>query len=206
MQNFDFFQVGITSWLSQGIFAVSGQSKNVASRVGQVAARQAARARARVSETASALLIGASICAVAPAEAIVDPGASAYSVSVDPARAAKQSLLDAVEKISALGDDWLGQPTVPPSRQAVSAAMQVIPALPAITAEASAGVDGDGNVFFKFQQDAKFAYLTIEPTTMHLLLMAPGKANRYFDDFNFKRGQLPGKIRAALESEMIGEC
>lgn len=200
MSTFDFDGSGIRSWINRGMVMLaapniptSEEKKPVTSFVSS----------ARTKSLIVALIFGTNFCAIAQTVSLPNQNASACSHVPEPSYLMKKALLESLSKIASLGDNWQGQDAHVPSRQAVTAAEQIVPTLPNIIADASAGVDGDGNVYFKLQKGEKFAYLTVEPTTMHLLVIAPGEKNVYLDDVKFQPRELPSKIRRTLEQKLV---
>ena len=110
----------------------------------------------------------------------------------------KQQLSDALHAIRKSGADWNGESIVAPAERAIVAAERILPQLPPIVAEASAGVDGDGNIYFRMKKEQKLAYLTIEPKLMHLLVMETGQPNVYVDDAQFSGKVLPPRVKELL--------
>ncbi len=113
----------------------------------------------------------------------------------------KQSLADALHQLRRTGADWNGAKLSEPDSKALVAAEKILPQLPNFVAEASAGVDGDGNVYFRLRQGPKLAYLTVAPRTMYLLVMQSGKESIYIDDEPFKK-LLPARIKRILEDNL----
>src|SRR5258708_25543173 len=107
----------------------------------------------------------------------------------------RQMLADSVQKLKAIKGDWTGYSTPAPLEKSLKAAEHILPQLPNVLADAQAGVDGDGHVYFRLRQGDKVAYLTIEPRLMHLFYSEPGKENIYVDDEQFKGKILPARIR-----------
>lgn len=200
MRTFDFDESGIRSWLNHGM--VTLPPPNAPTVLKQQAISCIGTVRTGILFIA--LTMGINISALAQTVNLPNQSASVCSHAPEPGYLTKKALLESLKSIASLGDNWQGQDTPAPSRQAVTAAEQIVPALPNIIADVSAGVDGDGNVFFKLQKGDKLAYLTIESATMHLLVMAPGRKNLYIDDVKFQPRQLPSKIRQSLEQEMAG--
>lgn len=121
------------------------------------------------------------------------PPAAAYT---------KQSLSDALYAIRRAGADWNGTALTEPVSKSVIAAETILKQLPNFVADATAGVDGDGNVYFRLKQGERIAYLTIEPKLIHLLIVEPGRPNVYIDDEQFKGKVLPARIRDVLTEKM----
>lgn len=199
MSTFDFGGSGIRSWLNQGMVVLSSPNAPAPLKVNRVATFVSS---ARTRSVIFALMIGTNFCAVAQTVNLPNQNAFACSHVPEPSYLTKRTLLESLNSIASLGNNWQGQEAPAPSRRAVTAAQQIVPSLPNIIADASVGVDGDGNVYFKLRNGEKLAYLTVEPSTMHLLVMAPGQKNVYLDDVNFRPRELPSKIRRTIEQEM----
>lgn len=110
----------------------------------------------------------------------------------------KQSLSDAIKEIRKLSDDWNGHNAPPPAQRSIAAAERLVQELPDVVARAHAGINSEGNVYFRLAKGGKTVYLTIEPDLIHLLYMEPGKDNVYIDDEQFRGKKLPAAIRRAL--------
>ena len=198
---FNFTNYGISSWLNKGMVFLGSQAD-------EAALKRKASTRS-VGHVASngvvlAVMLGLNISSLAYAAPIPIQVESARSFVPEQASLTKQALLDSVMKIASLGDNWNGQGAIAPLKQTVSAAKQIIPVLPNISAKASAGIDGDGNIYLKLEKDNKTAYLTIEPSSMHLLVNTVGEQNLYIDDVKFSPGKLPAKVKQVLETQMAG--
>jgi hypothetical protein len=204
MNNFDFSRTSIRSWLNQGLVSLGDQSEQSAQQSKKPSSsRLAGNGGSGLKVAAGALLIGMSVFAFANAETAISPGLSAYSIPINQDAIARRALMESVKTIESLGDDWDGNYHHAAKSQAVTAAEKIIQALPRMDADASAGLNEEGNIFFKFQLGAKYAYLTIEPSMMHLLMIVPGKPNVYVDNVKFNPGQVPNKIKTALERELV---
>lgn len=203
MEVLSFEGLSIRSWLSHGMIIAGGSDRSAE----EVKARKPSK-----TEAASRTRTGALVALVAAATV----GASfpnflewrgqtavAYPATGRSLNLIQNALSGALKSITSLGDDWQGTNSVRPTHQSIKAAEYLIPTLPAISAKAGAGVDGDGNVYLKFEKGEKLAYLTVEPAILHLLVMRP-QGNLYIDDVRFEPGKLPSKILKALEQEMVG--
>ena len=200
---FNFTNFGISSWLNKGMVLLRIQADGAALKK---KSRARAAGKGSLNGVVFTVMLGltqniSSLAYAAPTPIQVD---TARSFVPEQASLTKQALLNSVRRIASLGDNWNGQGAIAPLKQAVSAAEQIIPALPHISAKASAGIDGDGNVYLKLEKDNKIAYLTVEPAFMHLIVMADGKKNLYIDNEKFNPGKLPPKVREALETQMAG--
>lgn len=204
MTTFDFSGSGVRSWLYQGMVTLKSPITTNSLKKKQATSNIVPNRKAQTSGLFSAFVMGISICT--SVQAVNLPNLSAYVCSHVPELSSltKQALLESLKSVALLGDNSNEDDVLTPSRQAIVAAEQIVPSLPNLNADASAGVDGDGNVFLKLQKGEKIAFLTIEPTTMHLLVMSSGAKNLYIDDVKFKPRQLPPKIRLMLEQEMVG--
>jgi hypothetical protein len=109
-----------------------------------------------------------------------------------------------LENIASFTESWQREGDSPPSRQAITAAKQLVHSLPDSIADVSVGINGDGNAYFKLRNGEKLAYLTVEPAIMHLLVMTPEEKNVYLDDVRFHPRVLPSKILRTLEQKMAG--
>ena len=193
MNEFELFQTyDVASWQASGVI------KPVA--VSVAASRRRRRAKDHlVSVVASTMLclsvIGYNLPVNAPAIATFDWPAKPTAALT------KQSLADALKALKRLGPDWNGHSAPAPAQASLSAAERLVPELPDVVAEARAGVDDEGNVYFRLAQGDKVAYLTVEPELLHLVCMTPGKDNYYVDDEQFRK-KLPATIRKALTTTL----
>lgn len=207
MSVFDFIGAGIGSWLSQGM-VVTKDSKDSPTikkprKTSPFVSSNSSASSTRT--TMSIILLVSGISASAITAAVELPSHNVVCSHIPEAGyLTKNALWGTLRQIASLGDDWQGQEGQAPLRKSVAAAEQLVPSLPGTITNASAGVDGDGNVFFKLQKDDKLAYLTVEPAMMHLLVMVPGEKNLYLDDVKFRPGQFPSKILRALTDKMVG--
>jgi hypothetical protein len=208
MNTFDFNRSSIRSWLTQGMvtFTSSDATSSSKKKPASSSKKKPAPSSVRTVLVSNfvALMLGVSIGASAETVSLPNQVATACSHVPDPSYLRKKALLESLQSIASLGDNWQREDTTAPSRQAVTAAMQIVDALPNTITDVSVGVDGDGNVYFKLRNGEKHAYLTVEPSTMHLLVMAPDQKNLYFDDVKFRPRELPSKIRQTLEQMMAG--
>lgn len=204
MNLFDFCDSGIRSWFSDGMVMYSSPDTVTTKKPVKKNKTTSYFGSAATKTLAIVVLIGGSMSASAQTTNLTSPSACVYTHIPAPGELEKNALLSSLKSIESLVDNWQGYGAPAPSKQAVAAAKQIVPSLPNITAGASAGVDGDGNVYFKLQKGEKLAYLTVEPSIMHLLVMVPGGKNIYIDDAKFNPRELPSKIRQALEHEMVG--
>lgn len=131
-----------------------------------------------------------------PAQAVVmwPTGPTAESV--------KESLRDSLRALKSLRQGWGGHEIAAPVRESLMAAERILPQLPNFFVSAKAGVDGDGNVYFRLSKGSKVAYLTVEPKLLHLLCTEPGKTNIYIDDQKFKGNTLPPRIIRVLTENL----
>ena len=211
MSTFDFDVSGIRSWLSQGMVTLASSIAPTSLKKQKPSSKKPQRgtlaATSSVGKIQTAglfvvLMTGINACPLARAVELPNLSASFSSHIPDASYLTKKSLLESLKNIAALGDDWREHGAAP-SRQAVIAAEQMVPALPNNISNASVGVDGDGHVYFKLQNGEKLAYLTVESSVMHLLVMAPGEKNVYLDDIKFHPKELPSKVRRTLEQKMV---
>jgi hypothetical protein len=114
----------------------------------------------------------------------------------------KQLLADSLHAIRRTSDDWNGIELTKPAPKSMAAAQTILQQLPDIFADASAGVDGDGNIYFTMKQGEKIAFLTVAPPSMHLLYMEPGHPNLYIDNEQFKGKVLPARIKSVLDEKL----
>ena len=113
----------------------------------------------------------------------------------------KQRLLDALEKIGELDHIPLGDQTrVKVSVESVKAAAHIVRELPNRFHAGKLGVDEDGNVYVRLEDEGVVAFLTVEPHSLHLLCMRPDADNTYIDNVPFGGKRLPGRIRQALKT------
>lgn len=214
MRQFDFSCFRIGSWLQNGMVTApkpaqgfgeqkrSKEEKLPKHKAGTPELDEDQRPSVIRSATlVAALVIGANFGGLA--HAVTAPNQVAVALPGKTDRT-KDALRASLRNIEVAHQDWEGYEVPIPSRQSLTAAKQVIEKLPTMVADASAGVDSDGNVFLKLQRGEKVAYLTIEPSVMHLLLMAPNGNNVYFDDVRFQPRHVPPKISAALLRELAG--
>lgn len=158
-----------------------------------------------VTGTMSLLAAGAAIVA---GSLFVDPAAtSGTTVIATPhelhaSPSLGQRLADALQAIRRTGDDWNGSELTKPAPKSVAAAEAILAQLPEYFTEASAGVDGDGNIYFRMKQGEKLALVTIAPPTMHVVYIEPGQPNVYIDDEHFKGKVLPVRIKRLLNEKM----
>ncbi len=185
-------------------FDPHGLLKSAAVRAAEAGRKVAARTR-RAAKTgliiAATSLIGLNVAA--RASTIDVPTQLSLSWPAAPtAQYTKQQLADALHELRRHGDDWNGTEITKPVAKAMAAAETILPQLPDIFADATAGIDGDGGVYFRMKQGEKLAFLTVSPPSMHLLYMEPGQPNLYIDDEQFKGKVLPARIRRALDEKL----
>jgi hypothetical protein len=113
----------------------------------------------------------------------------------------KQSLIEALRAVKSLNADWNGHAAPAAAQASVAAAERLLLELPDVVADVRAGIDDDGNVYFRLAQGEKVAYLTVEPDVLHLVCMTPNKGNVYVDDEHFRK-KLPATIRKALTTTL----
>ena len=185
-------------------FDVQGLLKSATKRAAEVGRKTGTRARRAVRTgllIAASSLIGfnTAVHAVAPEV----PTQMTLHWPADPtAQYTKQQLADALHAIRRTADDWTGTQYTRPTPKAMAAAQTILQQLPDFFADASAGVDGDGNVYFRMKQGDKLAFLTVAPPSMHLLYMEPGQPNLYIDDEHFKGKILPARIKHVLDDKL----
>ncbi len=191
MNEFELFQTyDVTSWQASGVIKP----------IPAVATRRQRRVKDFFVDVATSTMLCLSIVGYnlpvdTPAAATLDwPTRSTAALT-------KQSLTDALKAIKRLGPDWNGYVAPAPTQASLTAAERLIPELPDVTADARAGVDSDGNVYFRLAQGERVAYLTIEPERLHLVCMTPDKGSYYVDDEQFRK-KLPANIRRALATTL----
>jgi len=111
----------------------------------------------------------------------------------------RQYLEQSLKGIRQLKANWAGLDTPAPIERSISAAHYILPQLPELKGDATAGVDSDGNVFLKFTSGNRVAILTIEPRMMHLAYMQPGTPTLYRDDQQFNGKVIPTNIKKVLD-------
>lgn len=193
MNEFELFQkYDVASWQASGVITP----------IAMPAAAPRRRRRAKdylVSVVASTVLclsiVGYNLPVDTPAIATLDWPATPTAALT------KQLLADALKALKRFGPDWNGYSAPAPAQSSLTAAERLIPELPDVAAEVRAGVDDDGNVYFRLAKGDKIAYLTIEPELLHLVCMTPDKGNYYVDDEPFRK-KLPATIRKALTTTL----
>ena len=68
------------------------------------------------------------------------------------------------------------------------------------------GLDGEGDLFVHWMKDGGDAYLSVEPTKLHLLIKIPGRPTVRIDDEPFDGVTLPPAIAAALQEYSQWRC
>jgi hypothetical protein len=181
-------------------FDVHGLMKTVSRRVVRVGTRVRRSARTGLIIVASSLIgWNASVHAITPE---VPTQLTLQWPTGPTTQHTKQLLSDALHAIRRSGEDWNGVVLTKPAPKAMAAAETILPQLPNFFADATAGVDGDGNIYFRMKQGEKIAYLTVAPPLMHLLYMEPGEPNLYIDDEQFRGKVLPARIKQVLDKKL----
>lgn len=147
----------------------------------------------------SAMALGVAVCA---------SPVPAYSGAIMPLKAPRVAEAPGdplVEKLAAVRETS-GQLEATLGRRinsaSLTAAEKVARLLPRVPGETQVGLDDEGNVYFHFVQGAKDAYLTIEPGTLHLLVMEPGAESIYLDNVQFPGDALPRRVSTAFKHNL----
>ena len=194
MNEFELFQTyDVTSWQASGVIIPLASTA--------APSRNQRRGARWFTHIVASSLIGLSIAAYELT--IAAPAQAAVAWPTPPTAALmKQSLSEAIKEIRKLGDNWNGHNAPAPAQPSITAAERLIQELPDVVAQAHAGINGEGNVYFRFTKGGKTVYLTIEPDLIHLICMEPGKENVYIDDEQFRGKKLPAAIRRALTTTL----
>lgn len=194
MNEFELFQTyDVTSWQANGL-------TKLLARTAPPPRHQRRKANYLVQMvTSTVIALSVATCELA----IAAPAQAALAWPAPPTVAStKQSLSEAIRNIRKLGDNWNGHNAVAPMQQSIAAAERMVQELPDVVAQASAGVNGEGNVYFRFAKNGKTVYLTIEPNLLHLICMEPRKDSLYIDDEQFRGKKLPAAIRRTLTTTL----
>jgi len=151
------------------------------------------------------LIVGAAI-AVGQVQAAQAPSQLSFLWPSKPdATHTKQRIADSLQRIKEFHPKGVQFSIAEPDRQSLQSAAILIPQLPNIAAEAAAGVDEDGLIYFRFQQGSKVAVVTIGVNEMHALYMEPGQESVHIEDEEFRGKKLPAKIKKLLETKMTAQ-
>ncbi len=166
-------------------------------RAYQKATKMAAKPRRKITFKA---IVGASlIAATTAALAKTPPGQAIVTWLSAPSEASiRKSLEQSLQNLRRLKAHWNGIEAPAPIERSISAAQYILPQLPALHGDATAGVDSEGHVFLKFARGDRVAFLTVEPRVMHVVYMQPGQATVYEDDEQFNGKVLPENIKKVL--------
>ncbi len=149
---------------------------------------------------AKAVVFGTLAAATAPAFATAAPMQMSLTWPTLATEASTRQFLEqSLKGIRQLKAHWSGQDAAAPVERSISAAHYILPQLPELSGDATAGVDSDGNVFLKFTRGERVALLTIEPRAMHLAYMQPGTPTLYKDDEQFNGKVIPANIKKVLD-------
>ena len=95
---------------------------------------------------------------------------------------------------------WNDQVVAQPIGDSIYAAMRIVAKLPNRYNDGKVGIDRDGHVFLHLKGHTGEAYLTVEPTQLHLLKVAKDGSNLYVDDAPFNGKKLPVEIRRIVDA------
>ena len=191
MDQLDFQESEIRSWTRQGMLPTWPQKSEPRPR--------------RSRKWVASVVLGASLTIgqVALSAATQFPALVSFAWPAKPdAEYTRQSLVESLRQIRSLHPNASGYALPVPDPKSLVAAERRVSQLPDFVAQALAGVDEDGNVYFRFQQGPKVALVTVEPQLMHALYMEPGKSNVYIDDEEFRGKKLPSSIKKLLENNL----
>ncbi|MCI0564320.1 MAG: hypothetical protein MN733_38090 [Nitrososphaera sp.] len=109
-----------------------------------------------------------------------------------------QRLLKAIQSLRAKTDEMSEYLDKPVSRDSILAAERIASQLPDTLPEGKIGLDEEGDVFLSFHKDDRSAFLTVEPSKLHLLVKGGGEATRYVDDILYNGFVVPNNVLEEL--------